>query len=331
MEVAQAESERLRGVIAERDRTIAKMAERTQGHVRQMAAQGQQLMAVRLQAALSTSRQSISIGCQSRGWVSGWLTQCVCAPVCVPVSTQQVQQKKLGRSMSAIERNRLPESAATAEAQSHWPAVEEVVWHAEMDALTETVRGAVPESSHAQFDRLVAFHTHEVQQVRERLAEAKHTIRETADAHRQVAAENAVAAEEVRRLETELFRAKLSKGDELPLQLQWVRSAGHLAEKLQAPTLPAEAVRVLIAHIYVEKIAADRVDDAEGEARQSMRQFVYEYFVLKFGLQTYAEINLFLLLKCVEQSAEVSASRLSPGLQGAVGQSVHRVRAVLLC
>jgi hypothetical protein len=55
VEVAQAESERLRGVIAERDRTIAKMAERTQGHVRQMAAQGQQLMAVRLEAALSTS------------------------------------------------------------------------------------------------------------------------------------------------------------------------------------------------------------------------------------------------------------------------------------
>jgi len=232
--------------------------------------------------------------------------------LCPYLSTQQVHQKKLGRSMSAVERNRLPESAAAAEAESHWPAAEEVTQHAEMDALTETVRGAVPESSQPEFDRLVAFHTREVQQVRERLAEAKHTIQETAHAHRRVADENAVAAEEVRRLETQLFRAKLSKGDELPLQLQWVRSAGHLTEKLQAPALPAEAVRVLIAHMYVEKIAADRADDAVGDARQSLRQFVYDFFLLKFGLQTYAELNLFLVLKCVEQCAEVSASRSSP-------------------
>jgi hypothetical protein len=251
--------------------------------------------------------------------------------VCVPVWTQQVQQKKLGRSMSAIERNRLPESAAAAEAQSHWPAAEEVVQHAEMDALTETVRGAMPESSHAEFDRLVAFHMREVRQVRERLAEAKHTILETANAHRQVAAENAVAAEEVRRLETELFRAKLSEGNELPLQLQWVRSAGQLAEKLQAPTLPAEALRVLIAHMYVEKIAADRADDAAGESRQSMRQFVYEYFVLKFGLQTYAELNLFLVIKCVEQFAEVSASWSSLGPQAAVGFSQVLFHASVCC
>jgi hypothetical protein len=39
---------------------------------------------------------------------------------------------------------------------------------------------------------------------------------------------------------------------------------------------------------------------------------VYDFFLLKFGLQTYAELNLFLVLKCVEQCAEVSASRSSP-------------------
>jgi hypothetical protein len=73
VEVAEGESERLRGVIAERDRTIAKMAERTQGHVKQMAAQGQQLMAVRLEAALSMSTSGLSV----TQCVFGWLTRSV--------------------------------------------------------------------------------------------------------------------------------------------------------------------------------------------------------------------------------------------------------------
>jgi hypothetical protein len=45
-EGAQAESVRLHGEIAGRDATIAQMKERTQGHVKQMAAQGKQLVAV---------------------------------------------------------------------------------------------------------------------------------------------------------------------------------------------------------------------------------------------------------------------------------------------
>jgi hypothetical protein len=210
--------------------------------------------------------------------------------------------------MSRMERNKLPESAAAVEAETSWPAAEDVVRHAELDELAESVRDSVPEASQAPFDRLVAFHTREVQTVRGKLASVKHTIQETADAHQRIAMESDALAAEVRRLETQLYKVKLGKGDELSLELQWVRSApGEVAQLRPDGVLPGACVLRLIQLVYAEKVAADAADDAAREPRQSLRAFVYDFFLATFGVQTFAETNLWMLLKCIEQCAEVSA------------------------
>lgn len=53
-----------------------------------------------------------------------------------------------------------------------------------------------------------------------------------------------------------------------------------------------EFVCVFDCQIYREKIAADGVDDASGNERQSMAEYVYDWFLNKYGLKKLAEQQL---------------------------------------
>lgn len=47
----------------------------------------------------------------------------------------------------------------------------------------------------------------------------------------------------------------------------------------------------IIGHLYRSKIAADLSDLADGSAVQTMREFVYDFFLIKTGLRVMAEVN----------------------------------------
>jgi hypothetical protein len=50
---------------------------------------------------------------------------------------------------------------------------------------------------------------------------------------------------------------------------------------------------LLFVQIYCDKIAADIADDSEpGGQRQDMKEFVYDFFLFKFGLRAFAELHL---------------------------------------
>lgn len=52
-------------------------------------------------------------------------------------------------------------------------------------------------------------------------------------------------------------------------------------------------IAFLSVQIYCDKIAADIADDSEpGGQRQDMKEFVYDFFLFKFGLRAFAELHL---------------------------------------
>lgn len=80
--------------------------------------------------------------------------------------------------------------------------------------------------------------------------------------------------------------------------------------KVACPTYMVSAVLFSPDDSYLEKIAADTKDDEMKEQRQNLREFVYDFFLFKFGLQMYAEIHLYMLLKTLEHRNLVRAPLL---------------------
>ena len=100
---------------------------------------------------------------------------------------------------------------------------------------------------------------------------------------------------------------RLTRVSEPTLESLWyVREAA--ARKLVADevALSREALPALLGQIFIEKMGADVADDTAGTRRQGMAEFVYDFFLFKFGLRSFAELHLAALLAAVEREAAAS-------------------------
>lgn len=68
--------------------------------------------------------------------------------------------------------------------------------------------------------------------------------------------------------------------------------------------ISAPALELLITNLYVQKILADVEDDKVGEARQTMFEFVYDFFLFRFGLRHVSETLLWCLYNAVRAHAD---------------------------
>jgi len=75
------------------------------------------------------------------------------------------------------------------------------------------------------------------------------------------------------------------------------KTATSISKLVDNIVLPAKSVSRTIADIYREKHKADEVDVREGKDRQTMPEFVYEFLLTKYGLESLAEKNLTILIR----------------------------------
>jgi hypothetical protein len=186
-------------------------------------------------------------------------------------------------------RKRLTEcEARAAAAEANAAALEEILAGkaSELELLSLSERAAK--------ERVVALE-HELALLRsdgaERVAALEAALAASQAAHLEVSEERDALKRELRKtrrrveeLEEEIEVFKLGDQAIVP----------RVAKHVKPPFVPtAKTLRLVVAHILAEKAAADAHDDeTPGEERQSLDHFVYDYFLLRFGIRQLAESHI---------------------------------------
>ena len=61
--------------------------------------------------------------------------------------------------------------------------------------------------------------------------------------------------------------------------------------------MPLRSVYKMVNQVYADKLKADAADDRDNNPRQSMPEYLYDWFISKHGIRVVAEGNLVSLVK----------------------------------
>ncbi|GAQ83720.1 hypothetical protein KFL_001590080 [Klebsormidium nitens] len=143
-------------------------------------------------------------------------------------------------------------------------------------------------------------------QIEEQKAELEERKAELEQAKAQALEAQQAAAE----AQEELGHARASEQKKSLMNL-WTQTVPKTGGTVITVKYTPRTLKVLISQVYCDKIAADIADDQEpGGQRQDMKEFVYDFFLFKFGLRAFAELHLLSVLKALEEYASSSQRML---------------------